>query len=289
MHVPVLLEETIKILDPRPGEFIIDGTVDGGGHTERILEGVGPKGKLLGVDLDPRMLKGCREKFSGKKNVILLSGNYKDLPAMLEENSFGLADALLLDLGFSSEQLFAGRGFSFDKDEPLLMTYGEEEVSAKVWLKKLKEQELADIIYVYGGERMSRRIAKAIKSAKGIETSRELAEIIRRAVPRNYERGRIHPATRTFQALRIFVNHELESLTEVLTQLPKIVGPGGRVAIISFHSLEDKMVKDAFRKLAKDGAAELIVKKPLVATREEAMENPRSRSAKLRGIKFLPR
>lgn len=287
MHVPVLLEKTIKALNPQEGEFIIDGTVDGGGHAGAILERIGPKGKLLGLDLDPKMLEISREKFSDRKNVILIAGNYKDLPRILEEKKLGLADGLLLDLGFSSEQLASGKGFSFEKDEPLLMTYGEGTTPAREWLKKLKENELADIIYRFGGERMSRRIAKAIKSARGADTSKELAEIIRKALPRNYERGRINPATRTFQALRIFVNGELDNLTEALGDLSRVVRPGGRVAIISFHSLEDKLVKTEFRKLAKEGGAELIFKKPLVAEPEEARENPRSRSAKLRAIKIL--
>lgn len=283
-HIPVLLEETIKALDPQEGEFIVDGTVDGGGHAEAILARIGPKGKLLGVELDEEILKGCRERLGHAKNADLALGNYKDLPEILKEKKLGLADGLLLDLGFSSEQLISGRGFSFEKDEPLLMTYGKDTVPAKVWLKKLKEAELADIIYRFGGERMSRRIARAIKTAREINTSKELAEIVRRALPGNYERHRIHPATRTFQALRIFVNGELENLAQTLQELPRIVRPGGRVAIISFHSLEDKLVKDGFKRMVKEGTAELLFKKPIPATYEEIKKNPRSRSAKLRAI-----
>ena len=285
-HIPVLLEETLNILEPKEGEFAIDGTIDGGGHAEKILERIGPTGKLLGVDLDEQMIRDSREKFAGKKNVILLGGNYKDLPEMLREKNLGLADMLLLDLGFSSEQLYSGKGFSFEKDEPLLMNYAPDATPAHVWLKKLKEQELADIIYRFGGERMFRRIAKAIKSAKGIDTTKKLAEVVKNALPKGYERGRIHPATRTFQALRIFVNRELENIETILNELTEIVRPGGRVAIITFHSLEDKLVKDGFKKLAKDGLAELLTKKPIPATFREIKANPRSRSAKIRGIKI---
>lgn len=287
MHIPVLLEETLNILNPKAGEFIIDGTIDGGGHAEKLLERVGSNGKLLGVDLDEAMIAGSREKFAGKENVTLLNGNYTDLPEMLRSRKLGLADMLLLDLGFSSEQLLSGRGFSFERDEPLNMNYAEGAIPASVWLKKLKEQELADIIYRYGGERMSRRIAKAIKSTRGIDTTKKLADAVRKALPGNYERGRIHPATRTFQALRIFVNRELENIETVLSELPQIVHPGGRVAIITFHSLEDKLIKDGFKKLAKDGLAELLTKKPIPARFEEIKANPRSRSAKIRGIKIL--
>lgn len=284
MHIPVLLEETLNILNPKVGEFVIDGTIDGGGHAEKLLERVGSKGKLLGVDLDEAMIQGSREKFAGKENITLLNGNYIDLPEMLRNRKLGLADMLLLDLGFSSEQLLSGRGFSFERDEPLNMNYAEGTTPASVWLKKLKEQELADIIYRFGGERMSRRIAKAIKSTRGIDTTKKLADAVRKALPGSYERGRIHPATRTFQALRIFVNRELENIETVLSELPQIVRPGGRVAIITFHSLEDKLIKDGFKKLAKDGLAELLTKKPIPATFQEIKANPRSRSAKIRGI-----
>ncbi len=287
MHIPVLLEETLNILNPKAGEFIIDGTIDGGGHAEKLLERVGSNGKLLGVDLDEAMIAGSREKFAGKENVTLLNGNYTDLPEMLRSRKLGLADMLLLDLGFSSEQLLSGKGFSFERDEALNMNYAEGTIPASAWLRKLKEQELADIIYRYGGERMSRRIAKAIKSTRGIDTTKKLADAVRKALPGNYERGRIHPATRTFQALRIFVNRELENIETVLSELPQIVHPGGRVAIITFHSLEDKLIKDGFKKLAKDGLAELLTKKPIPARFEEIKTNPRSRSAKIRGIKIL--
>ncbi|MDO8504870.1 MAG: 16S rRNA (cytosine(1402)-N(4))-methyltransferase RsmH [Candidatus Liptonbacteria bacterium] len=286
-HTPVLLKEVLEILSPRPGSFIIDGTVDGGGHAEALLAAVGGKGKILGVDLDEEILGRTREKFAENKNVILVRGSYADLPDILLEQKLGAADGLLLDLGFSSEQLLSGRGFSFEKDEPLLMTYSDEDRPVKEWLRRLKESELADIIYKFGGERFSRRIARAIKSKKGIETSKELAEIIRKAMPGNYERGRINPATRTFQALRIFANNELSNLKQILGKLKEIVRPGARVAVIAFHSLEDKIVKEEFKRLKQAGEGEIITKKPIVASLAEVRENPRSRSAKLRAITIL--
>ncbi len=288
MHKPVLLNEVLGTLDPKPGEFVIDGTLDGGGHAQAILERLGPKGKLLGTDWDAEMIRSARKKFRNDKRVVLAESNYADLPKVLAEKKLPKADGLLLDLGFSSEQLADGRGFSFLSDEPLLMTYSDERTPVRDLLLELREDELADIIFKFSGERFSRRIAKAIKSARRpIQTAAELREVIAKAVPGGYERGRIHPATRTFQALRIYANDELGNAERVLAELPEIMAEGGRVAIITFHSLEDKLVKNAFRSLAMSGTAELLTKKPLTASREELLANPRSRSAKLRAIRFL--
>jgi len=199
----------------------------------------------------------------------------------------------LLDVGFSSVQLVAGRGFSFSDEaanEPLLMTY--DDASEPVWkiLREIKEEDLANIIFELGGERMSRRIAKAIKERgrrKPIMTAGELAETVRGILPKGYERGRIDPATRTFQALRIYTNKELENLQNVLKKIPEIVKSGGRVAVITFHSLEDRIVKQSFQNFARQKQAELLTKKPIAATHEEILKNPRSRSAKIRGIQLL--
>lgn len=292
-HQPVLLKEVLQYLDPKPGEFIIDGTLDGGGHATAILEkivyGKGSQGTFLGVDLDKEMI--ARSNLNSQPNVILANGNYANLAAILKTKKLPLASGLLLDLGFSSEQLeSSGRGFSFSdaaRSETLLMTYDDSQTPVWGILKEIDERELADIIYQLGGERMSRRIARAIKEANHrslIMTSGELADIVRKALPRSYERGRIDPATRTFQALRIYANHELENVQKVLDDLPKILKPGGRAVIISFHSLEDRIVKLAFQKLAKETNAELLTKKPISATREEIAANPRARSAKLRAI-----
>ncbi len=300
MHIPVLLKETIELLKPEKGNFFIDGTIDGGGHAAAILDRIMPDGMFLGVDLNALMLKQAEEriaanpnfKFLISKRIFLVHGNYADLPKVLErvreaDPSIPLrADGLLLDLGFSSEQLeSSGRGFSFKKDEPLLMTYDDSEKPVKEILKEIDERKLADVIYEFSGERFSRRIAAAIKTRERkspIETTGELNEIIKSALPRNYERGRIEPATRTFQALRIYVNHELENLESVLKKIMKIVKSGGRIAIISFHSLEDRIVKKHFKRMAREKKIEIVTPKPVRPTKEESLNNPRSRSAMLR-------
>ena len=299
-HKPVLLKEVIMFLDPKPGNFVIDGTVDGGGHASAIVDIIGPTGTLLGLDWDERLLKKCKARFADQKNVILVHGNYAELPAIVAaENNFGKADGLLIDLGFSSEQLEAsGRGFSFGeafKNEPLLMTYDDSRTPVWRTLREESEESLANIIFEFGGERMSRRIAKAIKDSgrkKPIMTSGELAGVVRGALPGGgkdrgkYEHGRIDPATRTFQAFRIYANGELENLKTLLVNLENIIKSGGRVAIISFHSVEDGIVKRAFQSLAKESKIKIITKKPIEASREEIKENPRSRSAKIRAAEI---
>ena len=308
VHTPVLLHEVITFLNPQPGDFIIDGTVDGGGHAAAIAERIGSGGTLLGLDWDEQLLERTRARFASQKNVKLMHGNYAELPEVLAtENNLNrtdrsLADGLLIDLGFSSEQLEAsGRGFSFGEaraNEPLLMTYDDSRTPVWRILREETETSLANIIFEFGGERKSRRIAEAIKDhgrRKPIMTAGELADVVRQTLTGGtdgksrgkYEHGRIDPATRTFQAFRIYANGELENLKTLLKNLETIVKPGGRVAIISFHSTEDGIVKRAFQSLAKEGKIEIITKKPLEATREEIRENPRSRSAKIRASKIL--
>jgi 16S rRNA (cytosine1402-N4)-methyltransferase len=289
-HQPVLLNEVLQYLDPHPGDVMIDGTMDGGGHAKAILEKMG-EGTLLGVDWDPAMVAARRSEFARNKKVSVVHGNYADLPKILKKEKWPKADGLLLDLGFSSEQLeSSGRGFSFSEatqHDPLLMTYDDAQTPVWKILKEIDERSLANVIYEFGGERMSRRIAKAIKEVDRrslIMTSGELARVIREALGRGYERGRIDPATRTFQALRIYANDELKNLTSILGSLPNIVKSGGRVVILTFHSLEDRIVKQAFQALAKEKKVTLLTKKPIPATREESMKNPRSRSAKLRAL-----
>ena len=291
VHTPVLLNEVLKFLDPRPGEFLIDGTADGGGHASALLARVLPGGKLLAVDLDEEMLEAGRKYVTeglprkDSEAFLVQTGNYAELPAVLAERNLPKADGLLLDLGFSSVQLDAGRGFSFAKDEPLLMTYARDDRPVAELLRTMGEAELADIIRRYSGEKYARKISRAIKEAsrrKRITSTGELRQAIVSAVPRNYERGRIDPATRTFQALRIHANRELDNLAEVLDKLPEILAPGGRVAIIAFHSLEDELVKEKFRDMARKGEMEVLTRKPVVASAEEVARNPRSRSAKLR-------
>jgi 16S rRNA (cytosine1402-N4)-methyltransferase len=240
----------------------------------------------------------------------LINGNYADLPEIFKKihrplkKSEGLkADGLIIDLGFSSEQIEqSGRGFSFLKDEPLIMRYADEGLTAAEVINSFSEKDLADILWRYGEERFSRQIAPKIieeRKRKRILTTFELVEIIKKAVPKKYERGRIHPATRVFQALRIYVNRELENLETLLKKLDpetdvlhrcgagKILNNKGRVAIISFHSLEDRLVKNYFKQMAKKGYAEILTKKPITPTKEEIKNNPRSRSAKMRAVKIL--
>jgi len=293
VHNPVLLNEVISLLDPQPGKFIIDGTADGGGHAEEILKRISPQGTLLALDWDEHMVRRLRLKLGIQNHdcrVVLRAENYACLAEVMKNEKLPKADGLILDLGFSSEQVEnSGRGFSFLKDEPLYMVYDPEHRPVKTILKELTEIELADVIYKFSGERYSRRIAKAIKERirkEPIETSGELAKIIRRTVPGAYERGRINPATRTFQALRIYANDELGNLQKIMKDLPKLIAKGGRVAVISFHSLEDKIVKEAFKELSQK-KVEVLTKKPLIPSRSEIIKNPRSRSAKLRAVRFL--
>ena len=287
-HVPVLLDEVIAMLDPKRGEFFVDGTFGAGGHSTAILEKIGLNGKLFALDWDE---SNVSKPIIPDSRFLIQVSNYADLPEILELRKLGLADGLILDLGVSSDQLdSSGRGFSFQKDEPLLMTYDLNGEPVRKILTELTEKELTEIIREYGEERYANKIAKAIfeqERKKPIVTTLELAELIKNTVPRNYERGRIHPATRTFQALRIYANHELENLERILKNLHRVVKPGGRVAIISFHSLEDRLVKNYFRDYAKAEKAKLLTKKPIVATSEEITANPRSRSAKLRVIQIL--
>ncbi len=294
MHNPVLLKEVIEALNPRQGNFMIDGTVDGGGHAAAIMQNIMPEGNFLGVDWDEAMIrKRIDEKQYGDREQYVC-GNYADLPEIISREQFGKADGLLLDLGFSSEQLESShRGFSFKdefRDDPLQMTYDPSRRSVAEIIREETEESLADIIYQFGGERRSRAIAKAIKLAgrkTPITTTGELAEVIRKVLPGNYEHGRIDPATRTFQALRIYANGELENIAKAIESLPDILKSGGRVTIISFHSLEDRIVKQKFQALAKQNTITIITKKPIAASREEIAENPRSRSAKLRVAKMI--
>ncbi len=294
MHVPVLLQEVLKTLDPRPGDFVIDGTVGGGGHAAAILEKIGPSGRLLGLDLDLTMLTNCKMRIAPRRGVAFLAENYADLSEILGREKFGKANGLLLDLGFSSEQLErSGRGFSFSeasRHEPLLMTYKDSRMPVRETLQIISEKELEKTLSELGGEHYASRIARAIidrERKRPIMTSGELADIVRAAVPKSYERGRIDPATRTFQALRITANGELDNLKQVLGSLEKILTPGGRIVVMSFHSLEDRIVKQAFQTMAGESKLELFTKKPITPSREEIAANPRSRSAKLRAGRYF--
>lgn len=292
VHRPVLLHESIHLLSPQPAELVVDGTLGRGGHAAELLRHISPGGILLGLDLDPTRIEETQILLRKvaldehlKVSVRLVHRNYADLPEELEHRR---ANVVLLDLGFASDQLESGRGFSFqEEDAPLQMTYDPDAEPASKLLDELDEEEIVGLLTSYGEERYAARIAHAIVKARPITTSSKLAEIVRGAVSKSYERGRLNPATRTFQALRIYVNHELENLQQFLDSLDQIMAPGGRLGIISFHSLEDRIVKNVFRDLVKEGKAELLTKKAVTATAEEIVENPRARSAKLRAIRYV--
>ncbi|MDO4574525.1 MAG: 16S rRNA (cytosine(1402)-N(4))-methyltransferase RsmH [Planctomycetia bacterium] len=282
VHIPVMLREVLEALDPKPGQRIVDGTLGGGGHTRAIAERVAPDGVVVGLDRDPRAIDFVASKLKGMP-ILLVESNFSELEEVLDQLQMDKVDGLLLDLGLSSDQLADDRrGFSFHSDGPLDLRFNTEEgTPASYLVNTMKESNLADLIFEYGEERYSRRIARKIvecRREKKIETARELAEIVRRCVPRS-PRETIDRATRTFQALRIAVNREMESLEKILREIPYCVRPGGKVAIISFHSLEDRRVKDAFRE---NSAYRSVTKKPILADTEEIHRNPRSRSAKLR-------
>ncbi|KKQ21637.1 16S rRNA (cytosine(1402)-N(4))-methyltransferase [Candidatus Wolfebacteria bacterium RIFCSPLOWO2_01_FULL_38_11] len=304
-HIPVLLKEVIEILNPKEGEFFIDGTLGAGGHAKEILKKIGSGGGFLGVDWDKEAIRKLKaEDFKNHRNAIFVQGNYAGLPEILKKNNLPKADGLIIDLGFSSDQLeILGRGFSFLRDEILDMRYDvdSENLTAAELINSFSEKDLADIFFKYGEERFSRQIAKKIveqRKKKRILTTFDLSAAIEGAVPRNYERGRIprsrsfaslrgrHPSTRIFQALRIYVNDELGNLKKFLENLEKVANSKGRVAIISFHSLEDRLVKNHFNELVKRNKAEFLIKKFIRASEEETRNNPRSRSAKLRAIQL---
>jgi 16S rRNA (cytosine1402-N4)-methyltransferase len=284
-HVPVLLAETLELLAVRPGGLWVDGTVGLGGHAEALLRATAPGGRLVGLDRDGETLERARVRLAPfGARVRLEQRDYREIPETLQGEP---ADGILLDLGVSSAQLAdPERGFSFQAEGPLDMrmdrTRGE---TAAFLVNRLRESELADLIHECGEEPFSRRIARAIARAReteAIRTTTRLAEIVRRAAPRSRRPG-FHPATRTFQALRIRVNRELDGLGEAFERAAACLRPGGRLAVIAFHSLEDRAAKHAFRALATRGYR-LLVKKPVRPGAAELGRNPRARSARLRAI-----
>jgi len=288
IHVPVLLKETIEGLSLRPGAKVIDGTVGAGGHAAAALERTSPDGLLLGMDLDEAALEAARSKLARfGSRVMLVRENYKNVERVLLTHSFGPAQAALLDLGFSSLAVDdPGRGFSFRFDGPLDMRFDpEQELTAAAAVNGWTADELTEIIVKFGEERFARRIAGAIVAARRRERiigTLQLVDVIASAVPAAYRRGPIHFATRTFQALRIAVNDELGNLTAALPAMVRALAPGGRLAVISFHSLEDRIVKRFFKEQERHGTLRALTKRPIVAGPEETAANPRSRSAKLR-------
>ena len=297
-HQPVLYKEIIHALQPRRGGRYVDGTLGAGGHARGILEACAPDGQLLGLDVDPQALAIARETLAPYEHrAHLAQASYTTLSARLKQLGWDEVDGIVLDLGASSMQFDTPeRGFSFMQDAPLDMRFGTHvpQTAADI-VNSYTERELADLIYEYGEERDSRKIARAIVDKRPLHTTRELVAVIEAVSPRRGER--VHPATRTFQALRIAVNEELSSIESVLPQAVAGLNVGGRLAVISFHSLEDRIVKDFFREQSKDlvnppyeqlykverrATIKEVNRKPIMPSEEETKNNPRARSAKLR-------
>jgi 16S rRNA (cytosine1402-N4)-methyltransferase len=296
-HVPVMLSEVIQALDPRPGGRYIDCTLGNGGHARAILDASAPSGRLLGLDADPQAIEIARQALAGALHrAVLVNSNFVHVAEVAAQHAFLAVQGIVMDLGWSSAQMSdASRGFSFQLDGPLDMRYSpQQKLTAADLVNDLDERELADLIWRYGEDRLARRIARAIVAARPIRSTLHLAHVIEKAVGR---REKIHPATRTFQALRIRTNDELGVLAQTLEQLPALLAPGGALAIISFHSLEDRLVKQF---LAREAAGcicppeapvctcghrpslTLRPRKPITPSMTEIAGNPRARSAKLR-------
>jgi 16S rRNA (cytosine1402-N4)-methyltransferase len=300
VHVPVLLDEVIAGLQARPGGYFVDCTTGLGGHAAAILERISPSGRLLGIDADPEAIKISRDRLSDHgEAVVLVNDNFANLEAICERYHFHPVDGILFDLGISSLQLdTAERGFSFQLDAPLDMRFNPEQgLTASDIVNRFSEQELAKLIERYGEEHHSRRIARHIVQNRPIATTAELAQLVEQASGTPTRRGKIHPATRTFMALRIAVNSELQNLELALKQTPNLLRPGGRLTVISYHSLEDRIVKQFMRYAASSCVCppgtvvcrcghvptlKLISRKVIKPTSLETESNPRSRSARLR-------
>ena len=296
-HFPVMSEEALFWVVQESGRVYVDCTVGYSGHAEKILDASGPDSRLIGLDRDVVAITASREKLARFGNrALLIHGHFVDLKQHLSASGIDQVDGILFDLGVSSPQLEEpARGFSFQGDGPLDMRMDQSMIgTAADLINRWPEAQLADTIFQFGEERFSRRIARAIVHARArhpLATTKQLVSVIEGAVPANYRHGRIHCATRTFQALRIAVNQELDSLEPALRDAVDVLSPGGRLCVISFHSLEDRIVKHTFRALSgkDDPSLTVLTKKPQVPTREESERNPRSRSAKLRAAQRVSR
>ncbi len=284
VHVPVLLEEATDLLTANRGKVFLDCTLGGGGHAKRILEKV-PDAYLIGIDLDEHAIEVAKEnlkEFEGRFSIY--KANFRDLDLVLREEGIERVDGILFDLGVSMLQLKSDRGFSFQTDSPLDMRMDtDQRLTAYDVVNKYPERELERILREYGEEKLSKRIAKAIvrrREKKPIETTGELVDVVLSVYPERLKHSRIHPATKVFQAIRIEVNKELENLKTALEKTPELLNPGGRLVVISFHSLEDRIVK-RFLKERQD-TFKILTKKPITPSEEEIKVNPSSRSAKLR-------
>jgi 16S rRNA (cytosine1402-N4)-methyltransferase len=289
MHVPVLLREALEFLDVRPDGIYIDATLGGGGHAEALLERL-RNGKLLGIDRDAAALAAARERLqpSGEK-LITMHGNFAEIDDLHAASGLPPADGVLADLGISSLQLEdASRGFSMDRSGPLDMRMDPTSATTAAQLvNHLPERDLADLIFKFGEERHSRRVARALVKARPYRTTTELAQVVTRAIPSRAGLHHLHPATRTFMALRLAVNQELENLDAFLSKVLLVLRPGGRVVILSFHSLEDRLVKRAFQSWQRESRARIMTRKVVRPAEDEVRANPRARSAKLRAAEKL--
>ncbi len=291
-HVSVMPKEVLELLAIKAGDVVLDATAGMGGHSESMLEA--GAARVIALDADPAAVEAARKRLARfGSRALVIESNFKNAAAALAGAGVNEITKALFDLGWNSTQLMAGRGFSFMSDEPLNMSYGSTPASgftAEQIVNTWSEKVLADVFFGYGEERYARRIAKKITEAREaapITTTAQLVAIINDAVPAAYRRGRIHPATRSFQALRIAVNDELGSIEKGISGAWEMLVAGGRVAVITFHSIEDRAVKRLFAALAKEKRGALVIKKPLASSAEEIAANPRSRSAKLRVIEKI--
>ena len=286
MHLPVLLSEAINYLDPKENENFIDATLGEGGHTLALLQKTSPAGKVLGIDLDPETLEIAHRKLhTFGDRLILANDNFKNLEIIADDKKFKEISGIIFDLGMSSRDIDeAGRGFTFLKDKPLLMNFGSDSLlTAEHIVNNWPEDELEKILKLYGEERFSRQIARGIvmaRNEKPIKNTFDLVKIIEKSTPNFYHHGRIHPATRTFQALRIAVNDELNTIQKGLEAALRMISSGAKIAVISFHSLEDRIVKNFFRD--NKSVLQILTKKPVTPAAVEILNNPRARSGKLR-------
>lgn len=289
-HDSVLTKEMLAALDVRPSDVVVDATIGGAGHFAALLAALSEGGVIIGIDADLAAVERGREAYALDRRperpvAHLVNDNFRNLSRILERLNIGKVDKILFDLGWSGYQLAAPRGFSFQNNEPLLMTYGEEGGTAADIVNSSSESDLADIIFTYGEERFARSIARAIIAARSKErilTTDALVAAIAAGTPAWYQKRKIHPATKTFQAFRIAVNDELGALREGLAAALSALAPNGRLAVISFHSIEDRIVKNLLRDAEREGLGTLTSKKPIVPSRPEILRNHRARSAKLR-------
>ncbi len=296
MHTPVLLHEVIDILNLQKGETVVDATVGDGGHAKSLCVKLGPRGKIVGIDLDDVALEQAKKALAECLcTAQVVRGNFRDIEKILVDIGIVSADKILFDLGLRTAQIEqSGRGFSFRKDEPLLMTFDAnvrpDTITAAHIVNTYKKENIARILKDYGEERFAQRIANCIvmeRKKKRITHTTDLVRVIEQSIPARLQKGRLHFATKTFQALRIAVNDELGALKVALDGARAKLAPGGRIVVITFHSLEDRIVKTTFREWEQEGMFRRLTKKPIIPKEDERQRNPKSRSAKLRAIQYV--